>query len=89
MTTFILIFILTFASCLFMGAPAMQRARQGLGGKAGESPDRRLRGVALGLVAVTLVAAHMAHQTQAPYAPTASGQDELAWVAGHATEQAE
>ncbi len=95
----LMLLVLTVAARLDLGGPAIRRAWQRVQGGANSLLFKRLRNVAFGLLALAFVAAHVAHDTQAPLSELmAGGQDEIAaavpdgvpqWTPdAHSTEQA-
>jgi len=81
MTTLVLfLLILTVAVYPEVALSAMRSAAQHAQGAAGALRGPWRRNV-LGLAALTLLAAHVAHEARHPYAAlTGGGQDEIAWA---------
>jgi hypothetical protein len=90
MTTLVLLLlILTFAPRQDVGAPAVLRAWRRMNEGAAGALNRRRQHAALGLMALTFLAVHVAHDAQAPQAAFMAGaQDEIAWVARHGAPEA-
>jgi len=83
MTTLILLLILlTFSVSQNASAGTFERARQNTQATLGALFGQSRRNAVLGLMALTLLTARLAQDTQLPHNSFgASAQDEIAWVA--------
>jgi hypothetical protein len=85
----LLLLILTFAPRQDVGAPAVLRAWRRMNDDADGTLTRRWQHAMFGLMALTFLAVHVAHDAQSPQAALMAGaQDEMAWVARHAAPEA-
>jgi hypothetical protein len=84
MTTLILLlFLLTICAHQNASAGALERARRNTRATLGAVFAQSRRNAALGLMVLTFVAVHVAHDVRTPGDILAAGtQDEIAWVAG-------